>query len=301
MDVIIGWLIMAGGLWAVQSRFNRTAVAWGLATAFKGPPLLLAGYLIWRGKIWPAVLMVIVAVGVNLLPDLFHHPPEGGLWVTRWYRQYIQPLGKPSYTPGQWHADILDNQSVAGAMNRWFLTTYQPVKNDIVVEPKADSMDRGTLKKFVYGVDLLICVLCALAIRPGRFPRASDVDDEYSHQAALEIGVVVLLMLLLAPMSSRSLFCTMLLPACCVARAGVQGRDRVALTCLTLAIVCSVISFNTFSSLKVFNQIMHWLGVVSIASFLLLIGSLWVLRGTRRLREAAGSDSPRRHGDTEKK
>ena len=134
----------------------------------------------------------------------------------------------------------------------------------------------GTLKLVVFGVEGLLCLAVALAAPPGRFPQPVPRDRELGGRAALEIGVAILLILLLSPMSSRSLFCTMLLPAFCLGRAGIIGRDRVALGCLAAAILCTVISFNA-PFFKAFNREMLWLGLVTWSTLALLAGSLWLL------------------------
>ncbi len=48
LDLVIAAMLMAGGLAALGGRWMRTGIWWGIAAAFKGPPLLFAGYLVWR-------------------------------------------------------------------------------------------------------------------------------------------------------------------------------------------------------------------------------------------------------------
>src|SRR5205823_6959599 len=104
-DLLLDALLLLGLLALVQSRFALAGSYWGLSAAFKGPPLLLVLYLLWRRKFVAAFLMVAVTVGVNLLPNLVSAPSGGGLWLTEWVRSYAKPFGRDD-TPGHWYNDI---------------------------------------------------------------------------------------------------------------------------------------------------------------------------------------------------
>lgn len=291
LDLLIVMLLLLGGRAALRQRFVWTAICWGLATAFKGPPLLFAGYLIWRGKWRAAGLMILVALAVNLLPDLVARPAEGGVWLTRWYHRFIEPLASANTPPGKWNATITDNQSIAGAVNRWFLTTLLPSPDPdagLIVSDRANTTSIQTLKRIVYTVDFALCLAVALIMRPGRWPRAANPSAPAPSNTALEIGVVFLLILLLSPMTSRSLFCTMLLPAFCLARAAIAGKDKVAWWCLVVAITGSVLSFNT-PLVRNFNREMLWMGIITLSALALLVGSLWLLQRQRTTAPASRS------------
>jgi hypothetical protein len=285
LDLIIVALLMYGAVAATGRRYLRTAICWGLAAAFKGPPLLFAGYLLWRRKWIPALLMVAVALAANLLPDLVHRPAGEPLWLTRWYHQFIQPLGAAKYVPGEWNADILDNQSIAGAANRWLLTSFSASRDGITVTENPNAISAHSLKLLVYSIDGLLCLLVGLIMLPGRPPTAAPADQHFSGRLALECGVVMLLMLLLSPMSSRSLFCAMILPAFCVARAALLGRDRISQVALFLAIAGTLVSIN-MSFDRTLNREMLWLGTVTMSCLVLLLASLWLLVRHRFFRVA---------------
>ena len=68
----------------------------------------------------------------------------------------------------------------------------------------------------------------------------------------------------------------MLLPAFCLARAGIIGKDPIAMTCVLVAIAGSVISFRAPFG-HTLNDEMHWLGVVTLSTLALLAGCLWLL------------------------
>ena len=62
--------------------------------------------------------MVLVAVGVNLLPDVIVPPPGGELRLARWSRLYLEPVATGSRPPGVWASDPLYNQSIPGLVAR---------------------------------------------------------------------------------------------------------------------------------------------------------------------------------------
>jgi hypothetical protein len=277
LDLVIAAMLMAGGLAAVAGRWMRTAICWGVAAAFKGPPLLFAGYLLWRRQWAPAIVMVALAAALNLLPDLIHRPAEGGLWVQRWSRQIIAPLGRADYVPGQWHAGILDNQSLAGGLNRWFLTTFSADPDGIRLTLRPDAMSAASLRHLLYCVDAAICLIVAAVMMPGSL---RSWGDQAPGRAALEISVVMLLILLFSPMSSPSLFCMMLLPAFCVTRAAVHQRDWICWTCIVLATLASTAAHN-IGFVRTFSREMMWLGMVTICAMLLLLACVWLLASRR--------------------
>jgi hypothetical protein len=208
-DLFIGVLVIGGCLAWQRGRDWLAAGCWGLAAAMKGPPLLFAAYLLWRGRWAAALLMVALAVGVNLLPDLVSHAPRG-IWLSQWYVEIIRPVSQV----GAWHSDVLFNQSLAGAARRYFAGVPSP----------------HALRFSVYGIEVLLLAITALWM--GK-PFRRQID---SFRAALECSTVILLMLLLSPMSSKPHFCVMLLPAYCLARLAVANKKIVAMLAVAICI-----------------------------------------------------------------
>ncbi len=294
LDLVIGALIMAGGLLMSRGRNDAAGLCWGFAASFKGPPLLLLCYMVWRRQWRGALLGCAVMVGVNLLPDLIRPSPDGRLWATHWVDTYIKPLTQSSYKPGWWHADLLDNQSVSGAANRWLMTDVyvDPGGPDgIKLLPAQDAVSPTTFKRLVYGVELLLCATIALVMRPGRLPSGQRLIGAQSSSApksqpplvnryALEVSVVILLILLLSPMTSRSLYCTMLLPAYCVARLAFVGRSFIAQAALVLACAGTLICYN-LPFAKAFSATMLYLGMPTLGGLALLVPILIAIRADR--------------------
>jgi hypothetical protein len=276
---------MLGGLSALRNRWLRTAIWWGLAAAFKGPPILFAGYLLWRKRWLPALLMIAVAVAANVLPDLVHRPPDGKLWVTHWLRDYIAPITVSSrqHSQGLWYAGISDNQSLPGDIDRWFLTTTSPSPDGVHVAWRSNPIAPQPLREIVLTIEAMICLLAAWAVTPGHMRRWHD--PRMPTRAAFEFGIVMLLILLLSPMSSRSLFCMMLLPAFCVARAAVQRNSSIAWL--------SILTAGALSFAKTFSHQTLWAGFSTLDTLALFAGSVWLLGSS------ASKSNPRKLAEQE--
>ena len=89
----------------------------------------------------------------------------------------------------------------------------------------------------------------------------------------IECGMVFLLMLLFSPNSSRAHFCIMYLPAFCVARWAVRDEQIVMRVLFAMAIVFSTLSIHIrLGSTLAGEQLMLWIGVVTLSAVSLLIG-----------------------------
>ncbi len=132
-------------------------------------------------------------------------------------------------------------------------------------------------------VDAVVCLLVAAVMRPGR-PRPWN-DPAMPTRASLEFGLVMLLILLISPMSSRSLFCMMLLPAFCIARAAVYRRDWIAWTSIILAGLASFLSLNLWFA-PTFSHETLWVGFSTINTMMLFLGCVWLLGSNQQLAPA---------------
>jgi hypothetical protein len=270
-DLVIGALLF-GGCLAWQRRHDWTAASlWGAAAAFKCTPLLLAGYLLWRRRWAAAVWLVVVAVGLNLLPDLVHRPPRGGIWLGQWYQQVVRAKSDV----GAWYVDPILNQSLAGAAFRFSATTASMGAHDLQVTTRSPRLPQWALKAILYGADAALVAATALAMG---WPWRRQID---SNRAAVECCAVLILMLMLSPMSHKTHFCILLLPGFVVARLAVQKRSAVAwlgvAACITLVVVLdrSIIG-------RPRGNMMMWLGSVTAGSLALWIACLWSLVRERR-------------------
>jgi len=268
-DLVIGALLFGGCLAWQRSRDWLAAFLWGAAAAFKCTPLLLALYLLWRGRWAPAIWLVMVAVGLNLLPDLVHRPPHG-IWLSQWYTQVVRAKSDV----GAWYVDPILNQSLAGAAYRFSATTASRVGNELLVAPRPPRIPQAALKAILYGADVALVAMTAWAMG---WPLRRQIDPA---RAAVECCAVLILMLMLSPMSHKTHFCILLLPGLVVARLAVDKRSIVAwlalITCITLVVVLD----RSFIGRPDGNLLM-WLGSVTAGSLALWLTCLWRLSRER--------------------
>jgi len=270
VDLLIGALLIGGVLAWQQGRELLSATWFGLGAAIKGPPLLLVFYLLWRGRWKAATWMVLVALAVNLLPDLVHRPPDGGLWLGHWYHQLVQPLSHVDTDQGAWQSANIFNQSIAGFYNR------------IVCDADGNRMVSATkLKTLIYGTDMVVALLVALALgRPLRRPA-----DDSPTRRALECSAVLMAILLFSPMSSKPHFCVMLLPGMLLARRAVCDKDMLAAVALAVCIMSvDLLDRNILSVIlgpsigPRIGQWAMWYGSVSFGALVLGLGCMAAMR-----------------------
>jgi hypothetical protein len=204
-----------GGCWLLARGRDIHGAIWiGAAAAIKATPLLFAPYLLWRGRWRAASALVVVAIALNYLPDIVWPQPSGQSYLKQWIDVSLAPVR--SGTPGEWFADRLRNQSIAGLAGR--LGTFGVVTSTAQVTdetPPVSAARARLIKLTVYGICLLL-----LGITLWRFGwRRPD-----HSRVAVEFAAVLCLMLLISPMTSKSHLCVLVLPLFLIARAIVERR-----------------------------------------------------------------------------
>ncbi|MBY0523054.1 MAG: DUF2029 domain-containing protein [Gemmataceae bacterium] len=225
-DLVIGALLLAGCQALNRERLLRAATLLGLAAAMKCTALLWLPFLAWQRR-WSAALWLgIVALGVNFLPDIVYPAADGTPWLCHWSARFLEPMTTVHYRPGTWGSDIVYNQSLAGAINRWTTTHIAWTATGLSVEPSPAVPDPMTLRLWRYGLSLVLLGAAALAT----WPRPDTESGETTpRRCAFEGGLVLALMLLLSPMSSNAHFGILALAAFCVARMALQRGSRLHL------------------------------------------------------------------------
>ncbi len=265
-DILIDALLVAG-CFAWQHRRNFLAAsAWAIAAAFKGPPLIMAIYLAWRGRWLAAAWMIVLALALNLIPDLIDHSPNG-LWLSQWYTRIVKPT---SNQIGAWYVDVTINQSIAGAAHRFFTTDWQLADHQLIVTSGKKVISDHALKLIVYSLDAALLLAAASAMaRP--FHRPPD-----SQSAGLECALMFILMLLLSPMSHKTHFGILILPGFFIARAAIEKRDRVAAACMLICLLVIGL-LDHFFLYPPLGDLFAWYGNVTLGTAALGIACWHVL------------------------
>lgn len=267
-DLLIAALVMAGCWLLVRNQARASAVPLGLAAAVKCTPLLFGPYLAWRRQWLAAASLLLIAVGVNFLPDLIQ--PRSQLHLVRWTNHFLVPVSSRDVDPGVWAAAIDFNHSLSGSTSRLLGMERERKESQMRARPAASRPSARTLHTIrnVTAVALLAVVL--LACR--RTPR-----NETNRRIAqgLEFSMVLILMLLLSPMSSKPHFCTLFLPTWLLARLALEKKDR---KLLGLVIVTALLGLGMNKDLvggAVYDHL-KWYGAVTLQCLLLLGGCAWM-------------------------
>jgi hypothetical protein len=274
-DLVIGALLIGGCLLLGRSRALVAAACLGLAAAMKCTALLWAPVLLWRRRPAAAVCLLTVALGVNLLPDLYRPSPSGRPWLAEYGQRFLSPLTQAGHYLGTWGSHVVYNQSLSGAGLRWVATTWTWGPADCTVDARPALVSPVALRGAVYSVDLLLLLAAAWALgRPFRRPGVVGADGP---RHGLECAVVLLLMLLLSPMSSKAHFGTLLVPGFCLARAALSPGRRAERALLAVAVALSLLASKGPLGERLYTLGL-WYGALTWQTLALLAGCLLALR-----------------------
>jgi hypothetical protein len=275
-DIVMGALLLGGCTLLTQDRSLKAATCFGVAAAMKCTPLLWVPYLIWRRRPAAAAWLVCVALGVNWLPDLVSHPASGRTWLAEYRVRYLQGLTAADHYLGTWSSEVTYNQSLAGASQRWLVTEWSWAADDVFVNRRPNPASPGTLRRWVYTVEALL-LLGALWAARRPFQKTEPAPAGQVGPQALEYSVVLLLMLLLSPMSSKAHFGVLVLPGFCLARAARITRDRRTWTLVLTAAALGVLGSKDLLGERLYTLAL-WYGSATWQTLLLLAGCYALLR-----------------------
>ncbi len=274
-DLVIGALLVGGCLLLGRSRALAAASCFGLAAAMKCTALLWAPVLVWRRRPAAAACLLAVALGVNLLPDLYRPSPTGRPRLAEYGLRFLRPMTQAGHYLGTWGSDVVYNQSLSGAGLRWLATTWEWGPSDCTVNARPPLASPLVLRSAVHTLELLLLLAAAWACgRPLRRLSACGPDGP---RFGLECGVVLLLMLLLSPMSSKAHFGTLLVPSFCLARAALAPGRRAERALLTAAVALSLLGSKGPLGERLYTLSL-WYGALTWQSLALLAGCLVALR-----------------------
>jgi hypothetical protein len=189
-DTIV-FLFILTGLWGFATgRTVMTGAGFAMAAALKATPLIFFPYLILKRRFAAAGIFVVVYLALSFLPDLFF-TPEGGAhgYFLTWLRDIAAgPLKQGDPTQFRfWIGANIHNHSLQGVVTRMF--------------------EEGTASPYYRpAAAVAFVVLCsAVGLILLKSRRLGDPP-------AIDGSALVIAMLMLSPMSSRSHFVVLLLP-----------------------------------------------------------------------------------------
>lgn len=285
-DVVSAALLIGGCLTLVRSRYILAATCFGLSAAMKYTSLLWAPYLLWRGRPRAAAWLLVVALGVNFLPDITHPSANGRSWFVVQISRFLKPLVDKDHYVGSWPSDIVYNQSLSGAANRWVLTAWTLDPKDCTIISQSALVGPVTLRIIVIAFKLLLVFAVLLVCR--RPFRNLETAGDGPTRALLEFSIVLTLMLLFSPMSSRAHFGTLVLPTFLLARAALYQRSRLLCCCLVASLLLTATANKDLVGTHVYTLSLWFGGTTWQTLILLMACCLLLARNNACLQTVAG-------------
>ncbi|MEZ5962829.1 MAG: glycosyltransferase 87 family protein [Planctomycetota bacterium] len=277
-DMVVLLCTVAASLAWARGVDGRAGAWAGLGAACKATPGLFGVPFLLQGGWRAALAATVVGAAATLLPDLVLPRADGQLWVTAWVHTMlagVQP-GAAADLGGTWTAGSILNQSLSGTLYR--LTTPVPAGDDSpwVVDAALVALDPAARHVVVSVGQALVLALVAWLARPGvvrRAPFLSFRDLRLAQAAAVACGMV-----LLSPMSSKSHFGVLVLPAALAASLLCRGRrDPWLVAFLSGSFVAGTITTKGLVGSRVGNVLLGY-GAVTWSALLLLLATARCVR-----------------------
>lgn len=236
-DILILACITIGITGGVLRKEWLVGLGWGTGAALKLTPLLFLPFLVIQGRFKAAGIMLAALATLTVVPDLLIRNTTGQTHLEQYY-EVIGTAARPGKSggEGQWVSWNPLNQNLTGAIHR---VTAKPAPDYEFHEafdawfpllPLGD--DSRQLVMLALQSMLVIAVVLAAWWTRGP-PKNADCRGLVELAIA---GVVVSMMLLLSPQSSKSHFVALLVPTAAVALQLLRSdRDWIGVVLLVLA------------------------------------------------------------------
>ncbi len=284
-DLLVNALVILGCGQLVRGRSLRGGALFGLAAGIKCTPLLWVGYMLYRRQWAGALLVPVVACGINLIPDLTHPPKSSEPRLITWEKTFLAPMFRKEHTVGTWATEIDFNHSLNGTFTRWLAldrASFMHWRDSAIAavqsggqinEGPREHLDPSKGRAITYAA-MLVLILATFVcswIGDRRFGRQTLGAGPPPTRQSLEFSLVLILMVLLSPQSSKPHFCTMVLPAFCLARSALAWRSRVQLILLVVAAVLGLAANKDLVGRPIYDWL-KWYGGMTVDTLILFLG-----------------------------
>ena len=253
-DFLILLFLLIGIHGLVERKALQAGAGFALAAALKLTPLLFFPYLFFRKRWRVGVIALACYLVASLLPDLVFAVSgrEDGYFIT-WVQQIIHPAvssdagGTSAANPRFWEGTNPLNQSLRALVYR--------IAVALDLAAQFPTMLLATYAPFAACLFLIV-------------RRASGLERPW----ALDVAVLMIGMLMLSPMSSKSHFVVLLLPSMLIAAyLLIQERPNPAM--LPLLIVSFALNSLTSKDIlgKQLSTTLQYMGAITIGTLLVLV------------------------------
>ncbi len=271
-DLLIGALLIGGCLQLLNGRQVSGGALVGLAAACKLTPLLFCPYLFMRRQWIAGTVVGVVALAVNLLPNLISTPPQGGLWLTHWIAGSVVQGGEQTLGAVSGRMSALTNLSLSGTTHRVINTglAFRDGRLNMVDQPTVETRNViGIFLGLVAGLGVVSFAALLIATR-----RVAPLG--LPPPTAVEYAMVMCLMLLLSPMSSSAHFNILVLAGFCLARLTLITRDRMLWVTTVLAGLLFALTNKELVRETIYT-VLVWGGSTTVGTLLLWWACVWAL------------------------
>jgi hypothetical protein len=230
-----------------------------LAITIKLTPILLLPYLALKRR-WKLLIAVCVfLIGINLTPSAYFGFRANSELLASWYRHVVASQ--------EFHEDNGPiNLSLKGQLQRYSSTADYSQRVDGDVQYRAinlASLSREQVVRAwaVIAATLFAGVLFLIWRGPGNSQDGVQQDDLDRGRSSHELSLMICLMLLVGPLTSKIYFIALLWPVACLASFAVESKAREGTVAMRVMVVVAFI-----------NSVLPLLPGRSIQRLLLVLG-----------------------------
>ncbi len=278
-DIIILACITVGITGGISRRESVVGLGWGAAAALKLTPLLYLPFLIVQGRFKAASIMLLVLAVLTIIPDLLIRNTTGQTHLEQYY-EVIGTAARPGKSggEGQWVSWNPLNQNLSGPIYR--ITAKPPVNYEFhdAIESWFPLVPMGDGGRRVVMLTLQFVLLIAVFLSAWWTRGPPRPTEERGLVELATAGVVMSMMLLLSPQSSKSHFVVLLVPtAAIVLHLLKTERDWIGVGILvSVGILGSLTGRDIIGAER--SELLLAFGSVAMCSLLLGLGSLRACR-----------------------
>lgn len=275
-DSLVFFFILVGLYGLSQNRTVAAAMGLAAATALKPTPALVLVYALFLRKWNVVALGVVVWVALSLLPDVFFTPNQPGPGFLLTWIADVMIGGLLGTTPDAYYPLMKDvgilNQSLKGFV---FGILHGRSGADLA----ADARTILYVVYLVYGLAALAVLLLSAKVEGALLWGAS---------------VILISMLLLSPVSSKSHFVVLLLPHMAIVAYLIRHREarRAVVPLLCASFVLNTLTSKLFLGRELSNQMLTS-GCITLGTLLLLAAVAVVVLQSRKTAKPAPAEMPR--------